>query len=323
MSHEMTQNDSAVYYRQRAWHGLGTVIEDSMSIMDAYDKSGLSWEVEKTPSINAGGCYTEQYNGIIRKDTNEVLGIVSPKYKVMQNHEVFDLASFFGSVATVESAGSIQSGSKCYLLLHGDSFDATHNDTVTKYMALIWGHDGKQSLVIKPTSIRVVCKNTMDMVLNQGEKNQITIKHHGDLDEKIEQARSVIAQFRNTGMLYQNQVKELAEKNITYDQQRKFFLDIYQMMRGPVTMNPTTEDEEYRYVDAVQTVGTWDNTFEEECRDIKASPWLAVNAVTNWIQHREPKRGRRATVGSKAYSNLTGKGSVDTKKVMQYAMTQF
>tara|TARA_R100000664_G_scaffold29998_1_gene42228 strand:+ start:811 stop:1770 length:960 start_codon:yes stop_codon:yes gene_type:complete len=319
----MTQNDSAVYYKKRAWHGLGNVIEDSMSVMDAYDKSGIGWEVEKTNSINAGGCYTEQYNGIIRKDTQEVLGIVSRKYKVMQNHEVFDLATYFGSVATVESAGSIQDGRKCYLLLHSNSFDASPNDTVEKYMAMIWGHDGTQSLVIKPTSIRVVCKNTMDMVLNTGMKNQITIKHHGDIDEKIATAREVISEFKETGTLYQNQVKELAQKNITHDQQRKFFLDVYQLMRGPVTMNPSNEDEEYRYVDACQTVANWDNTFEEECRDIKPSPWLAVNAVTNWIQHREPKRGRKATVGSKAYSNLTGKGSVDTKKVMQYAMTQF
>ena len=26
MAHEMTENDSAVYYKDRAWHGLGTVV---------------------------------------------------------------------------------------------------------------------------------------------------------------------------------------------------------------------------------------------------------------------------------------------------------
>jgi phage/plasmid-like protein (TIGR03299 family) len=318
----MTQNDSAVYYKERAWHNLGTVIPHSMSVMDAYDKSGLGWEVEKTDGILAGGQYTDSYCGIIRQDTAEVLGVVTPKYQVLQNNEVFDLATYFGSVATVESAGSIQGGRKCYLLLHGQSFEASKNDPVEKYMALIWGHDGTQSLVVKPTSIRVVCKNTMDMVLN-AQGNQLTIKHHGDVEEKIQAARQIISQYRETGLLYQQTVQDLARKPISHEQLRKFFFDVYQLMRGPISVDPTTEKEEAEYINATQTIATWDDTFEHEVGDINPSPWIAVNAVTNWIQHREPKRGRKASVDSKSYSNIVGKGATETKKVMQYALSQF
>ena len=191
MAHEMTENDTAVYYKERAWHGLGNVIPDSMSIMDAYDKSGLGWEVYKTEAIEVDGISTERFNGVVREDTAEVLGIVSPKYKVIQNDEIFDLAQYFSSVATVESAGSIQGGRKNYLLLHSDSFEATHNDPMENYMALFWGHDGTSSITIKPTGIRVVCKNTMDMVLAQTAES-LTIKHHGDILTKMDQARDII-----------------------------------------------------------------------------------------------------------------------------------
>jgi len=188
MAHEMTENDSAVYYKEKAWHGLGTVVDYTLSLNSALRQSGLGWGVEKTNGISANGIWTQDYRATVRTDTQEILGIVSPRYQVVENEEVFRLAEYFSDVATVESAGSIQGGRKCYLLLHQDSFEATHNDPISRYMALFWGHDGNSSIIVKPTSIRVVCKNTMDMALAQDTQNKLSIKHHGDVDAKIEEA---------------------------------------------------------------------------------------------------------------------------------------
>jgi phage/plasmid-like protein (TIGR03299 family) len=324
MSHEMTQNDSAVYYKEKAWHGLGNVVDYTLSLNSALRESGLGWGVEKTNGISANGFWTPDYRAVVRTDTQEILSVVSPRYQVVENEEVFRLAECFSDVATVESAGSIQGGRKCYLLLHADTFEATANDHVNRYMALIWGHDGKQSLIVKPTSVRVVCKNTMDMVLSQDTKNQITIKHHGDVVEKFEEARRIIGEFKNTGLLYKNQVQELGRKTISHDQLRRFFTDVYQVLRGPINVNPVkTEEEEAAYVTATETIACWDQTFETETSDLNASPWLAVNAVTQWIQHREPKRGRKASVDSKAYSSIAGKNALESKKVMQHALAMF
>jgi len=320
MAHEMTQNDSAVYYKQKAWHGLGNVVDDTLSLNSALRESGLGWGVEKTNGISTHGIWTDEYRATVRTDTQEILGIVSPQYQVVENEEVFRLAEYFSDVATVESAGSIQGGRKCYLLLHQDSFDASANDTVERYMALFWGHDGKSSLVVKPTSIRVVCKNTMDMALAQNTQNKLTIKHHGDMDIKMQEAKDIISQYRETGNLFRSQVTTLAQCPISHDALRRFFFDVYQHMNGEIPTQPTTPEEEKEHTKAVATIGTWDNTFERESVDNPASYWLAVNAVTNHIQHKQAARGRQATVASKAYSNLNGKGSVDSRKVMQHAL---
>ena len=320
MAHEMTENDSAVYYKQKAWHGLGTVVDDTLALNSALRQSGLGWGVEKTNGISANGTWTDEYRATVRTDTQEILGIVSPQYQVVENEEVFRLAEYFSDVATVESAGSIRGGRNCYLLLHQDSFDASYNDTVERYMALFWGHDGKSSIVVKPTSIRVVCKNTMDMALAENTQNKLTIKHHGDVDAKMQEAKDIISQYKETGNLFRHTVESLARRTISHDALRRFFFDVYQHMNGEIPTQPTTPEEEKAHTKAVGTIATWNNTFERESVDNPASYWLAVNAVTNHIQHKQAARGRKATVASKAYSNLNGKGSVDSRKVMQLAL---
>ena len=323
MAHEMTENDSAVYHKTKAWHGLGNVVDYTLSLNSALRESGLGWEVEKSEGINIVSdnmLYTNEYRGIVRTDTQEVLGIVSPQYQVVQNDEVFRLAEYFSNVATVESAGSIQGGRKCYLLLNQDSFEASTNDVVERYMALFWGHDGKSSIILKPTSIRVVCKNTMDMALAEGTKNKMTIKHHGDMDAKLQEAKDILAEYKNTGMLFRNQVDTLAKRPISHDALKRFFFDVYQMMEGEIPTRPITPEEERSHAKAVAAIGTWDNTFERESDDNPASWWLAVNAVTGHIQHRKYARGRVSTPQVRAYSNLNGKGSDASRKVMQHAL---
>ena len=42
--HEMYENDSAAYFKEPAWHGLGNVIKDPMSTKDALEKAELAWD---------------------------------------------------------------------------------------------------------------------------------------------------------------------------------------------------------------------------------------------------------------------------------------
>ena len=156
--HEMTKNDSAMYYEKAAWHGLGRIVEDATSPAEALEYSGLDWEVYKA-RVMVSGIMSDDYCGVVRDDIKKIIGVVSPSYKTVQNWEAFDIAKSFGSDVVVESAGSVQDGRKAYLLLRGDSFDAHYGaDEVCKYMALMWSHDGTQALTVLPTSVRVVCE---------------------------------------------------------------------------------------------------------------------------------------------------------------------
>ena len=94
--HEMYENDSAAYFKEPAWHGLGNVIKDPMSTKDALEKAELDWQVDKSP-IEA---YTSDghrasggnHRAVVRRDTRQILGVVSKNYKVMQNYDAFHIA---------------------------------------------------------------------------------------------------------------------------------------------------------------------------------------------------------------------------------------
>ena len=323
MAHEMTENDSAVYYKDRAWHGLGTVLNNEFGVEEAYNSSGLDWRVRKSDGLWVDGYFTEDHCGLTRSDTSSILGVVSPRYKIVQNREVFDIADSFSSIAKVESAGSIQDGRKCYVLLRSDSFIADRaNDVVEQYMAMFWGHDGTSSIIIKPTSVRVVCKNTMDMALEMGKnsKNQLTIKHSGDIDSKLEEARNIVAEYTETGTLFREKVQTLAARPISHGALKRFFTDVYQTTVAPINLQPVTAEEDAAYKQAVLTVSRWDSIFETESTNMTPSWWLAVNAVTNDIQHREGARGRKSTASTRAYSQLNGKASKDSSRVMNLAL---
>ena len=243
MSHEMYENDSAMYAGQSAWHGLGTVVEDAPSPYEALKLSGLDWEVEKSGALGAlrhdgGISYTSEAVATIRKDTNEILGIVGPHYEVVQNKELFDVAYELGK----------------------------------------------------------------------------------NIQEKLQAMREALSMYRETGKMFRQTVQELSMYSWDRHQISNFWMNVYQTIEGPVNPNPSNEEEENDYKKAVVTLESWSETFDKERHLAGTGPWNAANAVTNWIQHRVPTRGRKRTATSKVQRNLLGDGQKQSLKVMQMAM---
>ena len=322
MSHGMTEHDSAVFYKNPAWHGLGTTVENELCLGDALMQSGLDWDVVKRKVIS-DGIVSEDHKALIRTDINKILGIVSPRYKVVQNREVFRLAEQFGDAAKVESAGSIETGKRNYLLLRGDTFNVgSFDDPVNRYMALFWGHDGTTSLVVLPTSIRVQCKNTLEMVTSESERtsNKVVIKHAGDMEEKFNYVREAIDKFKATGRFFEQETNYLSSRQLSARELNQFFLEMYtKLNKTTIVMNPVTEKEESDKVRAMTTISSWTDVLEDE--NMGSNYWTATNAITNRLQHSSGTRGRKKTPASRAYSNLNGKANSDSTMVYKAALS--
>jgi phage/plasmid-like protein (TIGR03299 family) len=323
MSHGMTEHDSAVFFKKPAWHGLGNVVEEDLSVQRALIESGLDWDVVKR-KIVADGIESTDHKALIRTDINKILGIVSNRYQVIQNQEVFRLAEHFGNSVKVESAGSIETGKRNYLLLRGDTFNVGSgvHDPVDKYMAMFWGHDGTTSVVVTPTSIRVQCKNTLEMLANESENtsNKVVIKHAGDISEKLHYVTEAIDKFKNTGRFFEEQTNYLSSRQLSPRELNQFFLEMYtRLNRTSIVMNPVTEKEESDKVRALTTISSWTEILENE--NLGSNYWTATNAVTNRIQHADGARGRKKTPASRAYSNLNGKANTDSSTVFKAALS--
>jgi phage/plasmid-like protein (TIGR03299 family) len=324
MAHNITETDGAVFNKEAAWHGLGVVIQKDMSPTEAMEIAGLNWNVSKIGPVYAGDAQSDEYNAIVRDDTNTILSIQSPDYRVIQNSEVFDMAYNLGADIKVESALSMNGGRRLVVLCNTGTMDgASSHDQIEKYMAFINSHDGTLAHSVMPTSIRIVCQNTLSMAMASGAKKAFRITHTGDIKKKQEAMADALKFYQKTGKLFEEKVTSLVNRELTKADIQKFWMDVWGMIEEPIVSNPKTETEYANYLKATTTIAKWADTFDSERQSLNstANMWLVANAVTKELQHRVPARGKKPTFESAAYNNLLGKNQDATIDVMKYALT--
>jgi hypothetical protein len=99
MSAGLTASDSMFSVRVTPWHGLGAVLDrPPASVAEAIEAAGLGWSVVKKPlAIDQGSDLPDVlrykkvrgYYATVRQDTDEELGVVGERYRIVQNHEAF------------------------------------------------------------------------------------------------------------------------------------------------------------------------------------------------------------------------------------------
>lgn len=105
MAHNINFNERTGRYsffsvKQKAWHGLGQIVDQYPTSAEAIKHAGLDYEVVKSPLFTKGSGIIETANGIeigsseldvpnyfanIRTDNNAVLGVVGKDYHIVQN----------------------------------------------------------------------------------------------------------------------------------------------------------------------------------------------------------------------------------------------
>ena len=81
--------ESMFYTRETPWHGLGTKVETALTSKDALVLAGLDWKVIQQPIVTTEGMVIDGYKVNLRDTDRQVLGVVSNRYKVVQNEEAF------------------------------------------------------------------------------------------------------------------------------------------------------------------------------------------------------------------------------------------
>lgn len=339
MAHEITAQDNIALYRDPAWHGIGNIIPTEMSPLEAMAAADLDWDVAAVrPSWSFGGVTAESTTAqLVLRIPREgrldragqpekviELGKTGPDWSPIQNREMFALAEAgAGMGVKIESAGSLSQGRRVFALLRGDSFMLGGADQVWKYLLLCMGHDGELTLRAQPTSIRVVCKNTLRMALGKGDF--FSIRHSGDIQSKLAEMARAIAHYRKTGDIFEDKCRALHRKTLRETELKAFWGAAWTYLHGEDQDKPITARKEQR---AKDDLVAWQAGMEVERMELGAddvSLWLAMNAVTRHIQHREP--GRALEVGSefghadiRLRNNLMGRNEHRSTAVFKMAL---
>lgn len=169
MSHEITKFDNVALNRERGWHGLGVVVSEDMGPAQALEIAGLDWEVElatlEARFADGTVAPVSKRQTIFRKPSRTnpdyiELGTVGPTYQLIQNSQLAEMAYSLGGDVKVETAGSVRAGARVWMALRGETFDFG-GDIVNSYLMLLNCHEGIYAFSAYPTTVRVVCNNTL------------------------------------------------------------------------------------------------------------------------------------------------------------------
>jgi phage/plasmid-like protein (TIGR03299 family) len=275
------------YVGETPWHGLGTKVEGSATSEVALKAAGLDWTVGLQDMVTSTGISIPMGQAVIREDTAEVLGMVGRRWKPVQNAEAF---GFLDSLVAdqqllYETAGALGKGEKVWMMARVPrELRIAGTDDVTKpYLLLTNWHDGFGSLRCFFTGVRVVCQNTLNMAsTRKAIASGIAIRHTGNLDNKIDEARRVLGLASQFFDQFETDINRLAAARISRAQVLNYFEEIF----------PSPEDPAKQKVAARNAEETRDkllNLFEKgagaQMKGVKHTYWTAYNAVTEYVDH--------------------------------------
>ena len=335
MSHEITIRDDgfaeAAYNMTPAWHGLGKVYDEPMTSLEALEGAGLDWAVEQKdvfqkhevdPSQSLITSWHEQVPGFqlnLRSDTGALLGMVSEHYKVVQNTEAFQFLDQLveDHQMMYESAFSLRGGKKVVLLAKMPGARVVvEGDHLLDYVVLSLGHDGTEAVLFGPTSVRVVCANTYAMALYEGHTRGLSIRHSGNIKEKLSQARGILSLANKQFARYAEIGKTLAQRRLSKEEWT-IYLDLLCPELDPLDPNHTDRRAE-KVIDTRHNISV---AFRNERQDTAPeSAWVAFQAVAEVVDHL-PRKGRGVLAKAEARFNtcLSGVGQDLKERAFQAA----
>lgn len=280
----MAANVETMFYtREKPWHGLGTRVETAPTSKEALQLAGLDWKVIQKPILTEDGFLIEGFKANVRDRDQKVLGVVSNRYKVVQNEEAFAFTdALLGEGVRYETAGSLAEGKRTWILAMLPHKYIIAGDEITPYLVFTNSHDGSGAIKAAMTPIRVICQNTLNLALARAKRSWST-NHIGDISGKMEDARYTL-QLANRYMVeFGKGIEQLQRVRLSDKQVLEFVEEFFPVsedmsIQQKKNMQSLQEDMKIRYFDA------------PDLKQVGKNGYRFVNAVSDFATHSRPLR---------------------------------
>ena len=184
--------ETMFYVRETPWHNLGIRVEESLGSEEALSTAGLDWRVIQRPIYTAERQLIPNYKANVRDSDSEILGVVSDRYKIVQNHEAFEFTdALLGEGVRYETAGSLQGGRRVWILAKLPDKYIIAGEKIEPFLVFSNSHDGSAAIKVCMTPVRVVCQNTLNLALDQAKRSW-SAKHTGNIQNRLHEAQTTI-----------------------------------------------------------------------------------------------------------------------------------
>jgi phage/plasmid-like protein (TIGR03299 family) len=310
--------EQMAYVGATPWHQLGNALPPRQPLEVWAQKAGMDWEIRQAPvqyatqdDSPAVRTYEEQ-RVLFRSDTQAPLSVVGSRYQIVQPKEILEFYRDLSEVAgyELETAGVLKGGKKFWALARmGKEAALKGNDVVKGYILLATSCDGTLATTATPTSVRVVCSNTLTIALD-GASSAVKVPHRTAFNAPDVKRQLGIAVSQWDGFMYR--MKTLADRKVKTEEVKNFF----QKVLCPVPLTPgelpTGNERGLKRVHAL---------FEAQGQGAELSAahgtaWGLLNAVTEFVDHERRARSQDSRLDSAWF----GQGATVKQRALDHAL---
>ena len=346
MSHNLNFNEqtgkhSFFSVKEKAWHGLGQIVEGYQTSAEAIKFAGLDYTVAKRklftfdneneiaiedfeikiPEIPVcrTGREVPNFYATIRTDNETILGVVGKDYEVVQNIDAF---SFFDAIVggdgiQYETAGALGKGERIFITAKlPDYIKVGNDDLIEQYLFLTTSHDGSGSITAAFTPVRIVCNNTLNAAL-RNHSNAFKIRHTANAKERLEEAHKLMGITNRLSNELEGIFNQWAKIRIT-DPEVKKLIQMALVPNKEVLQNiQAGKEDELSTCFKNMTDAAFEYSMTNDSQQLettKGSLFGAYNAVTGYFQNVRTYKNDEAKLKSLL---LGGTGQLKTQKAFQ------
>lgn len=269
--------------REKPWHGLGTMVAEAVDSASALSLSGLDWKVIQREIQTEEGMVIPGWKANIRDSDNSVLGVVTDRYRVVQNAEAFAFTDeLLGEGVRYETAGSLQNGRKTWILAKLPNEYIITGDQISPYLVFSNSHDGSGAIKVAMTPVRVVCSNTLNLALSTAKRSWSAV-HTGDMNGKLQDAKDTLFFAENYMAGLGREIHKLQSKHLSDEKVMEYMDSLLPLPETASSLQKKNihrlrENLKMRYFDA------------PDLQDVGKNVYRFINAVSDFATHNAPLR---------------------------------
>lgn len=299
MAHKIDNSkgfNSFIGYKESAWHGLGTVLNERIDIKTALEKSGMDYEVKKLPNVHVINSEisipSEKSFFTYRTDVNKVLGAsVGKVYQVVQNEAALAVCDDImknNSQIQIDTCGVLDEGRISFITLKMPRpTEIVKGDDYFEYILVVNSFDGTTPIMCLYTNIRVVCWNTCSAAMRGKHKNfSYVIKHTSTAHDRMNEALKVLAKQKEVSKMTLEAFRAMHGTKLTSQQMKDFAFNILlndteitSIQQGTGSVNEIVSTRKLNMINGI-------NEFTETGvgqSTIQNTAWGAFNGVTGFF----------------------------------------
>lgn len=272
---------------EKAWHGLGQVVNGAMTAEQAIRLANLDYEVAKTE------IFIETPEKVIvpdrfatyRTDTKEALGVVGSRYTIVQNRDAF---GFFDAIidageAIFETAGALGRGERIFVTAKLPEDILVGGEKIEGYLLLTLSHDGTSPIIAGITKVRVVCNNTLQAALGK-LSNRIAIPHFSNAKEQLAEAYRVMGMVSKYNVEVSEIFNKMVDKKLDDGQLKSYIFDV--LKPEYVVKQEDQKEVSKRLENMVDMTLNFAQTHPTQLTDeAKGTLWGAYNAISGYYNY--------------------------------------